>query len=233
MPPRSEDNGHVRVADEDTNHGLTPEARRRLLVEFNDTTAPYPQLCLHQLVAERSRLVPERVAVRCGGAELTFAQLERQAHQLAHHLMHLGVGPESLVGVCLERSVEMLVSLLGVLHAGGAYVPIDPAFPAERQAYMLDDSAAPVLITSASLAEGLDRPALAVVKVDADRPAIAQRPSEAPTVVSSPDQLAYVMYTSGSTGRPKGVQITHRALVNFLTTMSRARVSRSTTCWWR
>jgi amino acid adenylation domain-containing protein len=192
----------------------------RLLASWNDTTAPYPQRCLHELLHEQARRTPQREAVSCAGQTLSFEQLDRRANQLAHHLRTLGVGPEVLVGIAVERSVDMLVGLLGILNAGGAYVPVDPAYPTERQEFMLQSSEAPVVLTQEQLVAGLPLDGVEVVCLDRDWPQIATRPAEPPALDTSPDQLAYVIYTSGSTGKPKGVQIPHRALVNFLVTMA-------------
>ena len=134
---------------------LTAAERHQLLVEWNATEASYPQRCLHELIADRARQTPQRTAVVCGIERLNYAELDTRANRLAHHLVGLGVGPETLVGIAVERSVEMLVGLLGILKAGGAYVPVDPAYPAERQAFMLESSPAPVLVTQ----ERLRRPA--------------------------------------------------------------------------
>ncbi|MHB8243494.1 MAG: non-ribosomal peptide synthetase [Solirubrobacteraceae bacterium] len=198
---------------------LTEAERDELLVDFNDTAAPYPHACLHELIAEQSRSTPETVAIEINEEQLTYRELDSRANQLAHHLVELGVGPEALVGICTTRSLEMVVGLLGILKAGGAYVPIDPAYPADRQEYMLASSDAPVLLTQDALRESLPPSTAEVVCLDTDWPSIAGRPTDSPDVAADPEQLAYVIYTSGSTGKPKGVQISHRALVNFLTTM--------------
>src|SRR5262249_34789103 len=128
----------------------------------------------------------------------------------------LGVGPEVLVGLCLERTPELLVGLLGVLKAGGAYVPLDPDYPTERLAYMLGDSRAPVVVTQQALLNRLPEPEARVVCLDRDAGSLAAEPADDPKGGAGPDNLAYVIYTSGSTGRPKGVQVTHGALANFL-----------------
>jgi amino acid adenylation domain-containing protein len=200
-------------------HELGEQERARLLVELNDTAAPYPRACLHELIAQQAATTPDAVAVECGEERLTYAQLDASANRLAHHLLDLGVGPDVLVGICTRRSTAMVVGLLGILKAGGAYVPIDPTYPAERQTYMLESSQAPVILTQQELRDSLPVGDARVVCLDSDWAAIAERPSTPPEVVSDPEQLAYVIYTSGSTGNPKGVQIPHRALVNFLTTM--------------
>jgi amino acid adenylation domain-containing protein len=200
---------------------LTDAERKQLLADWNDTSAPYPGACLHELLADQASRAPEAVALECRGQRLTYGQLDARANQLAHHLHRLGVGPEVLVGICLERSLEMVVGLLGILKAGGAYVPIDPAYPAERQEYMLSHSQAPVVVTQQTLREQLPLGDAHVVSLDGESREIAALPDEAPAVPADPEQLAYLIYTSGSTGKPKGVQICHRALVNFLCTMQR------------
>ena len=199
--------------------GLSGVERDRLLVEWNETGVGYPGCCLHELVGEQVGRCAGVVAVVCGGERLTFGELDERSSRLANYLVGLGVGPEVLVGICVERSVEMLVGLLGVLKAGGAYVPIDPGYPVERQAFMLSDSQAPVVVTQERLVGGLPVEGVEVVCLDRDWPLIGGLSAVAPAVVCDPEQLAYVIYTSGSTGQPKGVQISHRALVNFLWSM--------------
>jgi amino acid adenylation domain-containing protein len=206
-------------ADQHAAHPLTEPERRRLLVDLNDSAAPYPRACLHELFATQAASTPEAVAVQLMDRRLTYAELETRANQLANHLVELGVGPDVLVGICLGRSLEMVVGLLGILKAGGAYVPVDPTYPADRQAYMLSDAQAPVIVTQAELRDSLAGNGAQIVCLDADELTLARQPSSPPSLASDPEQLAYVIYTSGSTGRPKGVQIPHRALVNFLTTM--------------
>jgi amino acid adenylation domain-containing protein len=198
---------------------LTESERQQLLVEWNDTASDYPRACLHELTAAQAQKTPDAVAVQFRDEQLTYAQLDERANQLAHHLIALGVGPETLVGICVERSLEMLIGLIGIMKAGGAYVPIDPAYPAERQEYMLTNSEAPVIVTQERLRSSLPASQASVVCLDTDWATIATLPAVAPDVEASPEQLAYVIYTSGSTGLPKGVQIPHRALVNFLVTM--------------
>jgi amino acid adenylation domain-containing protein len=198
---------------------LGERERERLLAELNDTAAPYPRACLHELIAAQAQATPDAVAVEHGEQRLTYRELDARANRLAHHLRELGVGPEVLVGICVRRSEAMVVGLLGIVKAGGAYVPIDPAYPAERQAYMLENSQAPVVVTERELSGSLPVGGARVVCLDADAASIARHPDTAPEVRADPEQLAYVIYTSGSTGNPKGVQIPHRALVNFLTTM--------------
>ncbi|HEX2189521.1 MAG TPA: amino acid adenylation domain-containing protein, partial [Longimicrobiaceae bacterium] len=161
----------------------------------------------------RVRLAPDAVAVVLEGASLTYRELDRRANRLAHHLRRLGVGPEVRVGVSLERSPELAVGLLGVLKAGGVYVPLDPSLPAERTALLLEDSAVPVVVTRSGLAAGLPAHPARVVRLDADAGALAAEPDHAPPVPVLPESAAYVLYTSGSTGRPKGVVVDHAALL--------------------
>ncbi|HYN84383.1 MAG TPA: amino acid adenylation domain-containing protein, partial [Pyrinomonadaceae bacterium] len=201
---------------------LAADERERLLVTWNDTAADYPRDRLaHQLFEAQAARTPDSAAVEYAGDALTYAELNRRANRLARHLRRLGVGPETTVGVCVGRSAGMVAALLAVLKAGAAYVPLDPNHPAERLAYVLADARTPVLITESSLAAARPAHAARVVLLDADSPVIDRESDEPLECAAVPDNLAYVIYTSGSTGRPKGVQITHRALVNFLSSMSR------------
>src|SRR5262249_50267412 len=152
--------------------------------------------------------------------QITYHELNCRANQLAHHLRALGVGPETIVAVCMERSIEMVVGLLGILKAGAAYLPLDPTYPKERLAFMLSDARAAAVLTQASLKEIV--PAVesaliyAEVCLDADWPLIAQHSEQNPTTSVDPQNLAYVIYTSGSTGEPKGVQVHHQSVVNLV-----------------
>ncbi|WP_279432949.1 AMP-binding protein, partial [Nostoc sp. 106C] len=145
---------------------------------------------------------------------LTYQELNVRANQLAHYLKTLGVGPEVLVGICVERSIDMIVGILGVLKAGGAYLPLDPSYPKERLAFMLEDSQVPVLLTQERLVESLLAHKARIISLDADWDAIAQQRPENLNSEVTPDNLAYIIYTSGSTGQPKGVMITHRGICN-------------------
>src|SRR5262249_14694328 len=149
-----------------------------------------------------------------------YAELDARANRLAHHMVALGVAPDALVGLCAERSLDMLVGALAILKAGGAYVPLDPRYPADRIAYMLLDSGARVLLTQRALEESLPAGVEHVVRLDADAARWAEPPATPPETGAGPEPLAYVIYTSGSSGRPKGVEIPHRALVNFLAAMA-------------
>ncbi|MBE7383125.1 MAG: amino acid adenylation domain-containing protein [Leptolyngbya sp. SIO1E4] len=199
---------------------LTEPERHQLLIEWNNTQATYPHdKCIHQLFAEQVKRTPDAVAVVFEDAHLTYQELNDRANQLARYLQSLGVGPEALVGICLERSLEMVVGLLGILKAGGAYVPLDPDYPAERLAYILDNSRATALITTHQLAARLPSVPKHLICLEDDQALIATYSRDDFPANVQPDNLAYVIYTSGSTGNPKGVQICHRSLVNFLCSM--------------
>ncbi|WP_232665905.1 non-ribosomal peptide synthetase [Pseudonocardia sp. TRM90224] len=172
--------------------------------------------CVHELVAERAGLAPDAVAVVGAASVLTFGELDRVANRLAHRLRELGVGVETPVAVVMHRCPELVVALLGVLKAGGAYVPIDPGYPAERVAYMLGQTAAPVVITQGELAGGLPADGSRVV-LELDPGTVLDTPDTPPQVAVRPGNLAHVIYTSGSTGAPKGAMIHHRGLANLCT----------------
>jgi amino acid adenylation domain-containing protein len=196
---------------------VSPNERRQLLVEFNDTRIDYPDAkCIHELFAERARHEPENTAVVFENRRLTYAELEARANQLAHHLRSLGVGPEVPVAICMDRSLEMVVGILGILKAGGAYVPLDPEYPQERIAYVMEDVQAPVLLTQKSLSDRMPEVGIEVVCVDSDWDTIARHGEGPPSVNGTAQNLAYVIYTSGSTGRPKGVMVEHGGLFNAI-----------------
>ncbi len=208
------------VADPDQKIAALPllaEAERhRLLIEWNDTRREYPRdKCVHQLFEEQVARTPEAVAVVFENQHLTYRELNARSNQLAHYLRDLGVGPEMLVGICLERSLEMVVGLLGILKAGGAYVPLDPEYPAERLAFLLRDSAAPVLLTQKHLLPSLPDCSARVICLDADASTFADMSEANPPPLATPDNLAYVIYTSGSTGVPKGVLVSHDNVVRL------------------
>ncbi|HYR08117.1 MAG TPA: amino acid adenylation domain-containing protein, partial [Longimicrobium sp.] len=192
--------------------------RHQVVEEWNRTADDYPaDHGLAALFAEQAARTPDAVAVECGDAALTYAQLDDRSSRLAHHLVRLGVGPEVRVGICLERSLEMVISLLAVLKAGGAYVPLDPGYPAERLDFMLGDAGVSVLVTQEALRESLSpRAGIRVVSVDGEWERIAAEPVDAPASAAGPGSLAYVMYTSGSTGRPRGVCVEHRSVVRLV-----------------
>jgi amino acid adenylation domain-containing protein len=199
---------------------LTEEERHQLLVQWNDTATDYPQdQCIHQLFEAQVEETPDAVAAVFELQQLTYQDLNARANQLAHYLQSLGVKPETLVGLCVERSLDMLVGLLGILKAGGAYVPLDPSYPEERLQFMLQDSAAPVLLTQQKLATELPTYDVQVICIDADGPEISRCRTQNVDSQVQPDNLAYILYTSGSTGKPKGVMLQHQSVVNFLTSM--------------
>ena len=192
---------------------LTEAERQQLLVEWNSTKTDCPRdVCIHQLFEAQAERTPDVVAVVFEAEQLTYAELNRRANQLAHHLRALGVGPEVLVAICLERSLEMVIGLLGILKAGGAYVPLDPAYPKERLAFMLKDAQVPVLLTQERLVAGLPEHDTKVICLDSDWETIARENGENPGVSTLPENLAYVIYTSGSTGQPKGVLVSHHSI---------------------
>ena len=201
---------------------LTGEPERRALLAWGgveERAAGLPPAPVHRLFERRAELAPQAAAVIAGGSQLTYAGLNREANRLAHHLRDLGVGPETVVGVALERSPGMIVALLAVLKAGGAYVPLDPAYPVDRLAYILRDAAAVVLITTERLRDalpGLVGESMPVVLLDADAERIATRHDANPEVAVDGENLSYLIYTSGSTGKPKGVMVRHAALANYV-----------------
>ncbi|AEI67903.1 non-ribosomal peptide synthetase [Corallococcus macrosporus] len=194
---------------------LTQEARREVLFDWNDTRVPGLGACLHELFEAQARRTPDAIAVVAPEAgSLTYGQLDAKANQLAHHLRARGIGPEVLVGVCLERTPELLVALLGILKAGGAYVPLDPTYPAERLARMASEARLSLLLTQQSLVEAFANPEVSLYLLDTEAPARAALPPQAPARLTTPDGLAYVVFTSGSTGTPKGVMVSHRSWAN-------------------
>ena len=202
---------------------LDTAERAAVVRSWNDTPADYPQeLCLHELIAAQAARTPGAAAVTFAGTALTYGDLQARAHRLAHWLRRAGVGPDTLVGVCAERSPELVVALLGILAAGGAYVPLDPSYPRDRLAFMREDSGVSLVLTQAALAEGWAGAGVRVLRLDADWPEVAGEPATPPAPGVTPDHLAYLIYTSGSTGRPKGAGNTHRAIVNRLLWMQDA-----------
>ncbi len=203
--------------------GIGPEERRLLLEDFARTAAPLPTArSIHELIEAQAALRPAAPAIGFAGEQLTYGDLDSRANQLAHHLRSLGVGPEVRVGLFLERSFELMIAIVGVLKAGGAYLPIDPATPTERLQMILDDAAAPLVLISESLKGRLPRSSRRSLSLDAEWPEVAARSTSAPTVWTAPDNAAYLIYTSGSTGRPKGVVVSHRNLLH--STAARALV---------
>ncbi len=211
---------------------LTAAEREQIVVHWNQTARPFPRDCtLPELFAVQVVRAGQAVAVIQGDRQLTYAELDARANQVAHRLRRAGVRPETLVALCLERSMELIVAVLGILKAGGTYVSLDPAYPPERLAFMLGDTGAPVVLTQAKLRATVEefctvafrnagsnasRSAPEIIQLDADWDAIGRESPLAPECGATPENLAYVSYTSGSTGRPKGVCIPHRAVSRLL-----------------
>ena len=196
---------------------LTEAERQQVLVDWNNTQTHYPKdKCIHQLFEEQVEKTSDAVAVVFDEQKLTYRELNNRANQLAHHLQNLGIQPEDLVGICVERSLEMIVGLLGIMKAGGAYVPLDPTYPTERLAYMLEDAQVRVLLTQERFVEGLPANKSKVICLDANWEEISQHNQDNPLKVVSSNHLAYINYTSGSTGKPKGVAVVHRGVIRLL-----------------
>ncbi|MEH2095023.1 amino acid adenylation domain-containing protein, partial [Nostoc sp.] len=202
---------------------LTASEQQQLLVEWNDTSVDYPQdKCIHQLFEEQVERTPDAVAVVFENQQLTYHQLNCRANQLAHYLRSLGVGADVLVGICVERSLEMVVGLLGILKAGGSYVPLDPEYPQDRLSFMLEDAQVSVLLSQQQLVEKLPEHQARVVCLDTDWQIIPQSNQQNPIVGVQASNLAYIIYTSGSTGKPKGAINTHLGICNRLLWMQQA-----------
>ncbi|MEH2114380.1 amino acid adenylation domain-containing protein [Nostoc sp.] len=199
---------------------LTPSEQQQLLMEWNDNQVDYPQdKCIHQLFEEQVERTPDAVAVVFDNQQLTYHELNTRANQLAHYLRSLGVSADVLVGICVGRSLEMVVGLLGILKAGGAYVPLDPEYPQERLRFILEDAQVSVLLTQQHLFEKLPECQAQLISLDTNWQFISQLSQENPITDVQAINLAYVIYTSGSTGKPKGVQISHKSVSNFLSAM--------------
>ena len=197
---------------------VLPLDERTLLLEtWNDTARPYPRdTCVHELFERWVDRRPDAVAVVVGEQSLTYAELDVRANQLAHHLRTLGVGPDVLVGICVERSFEMVIGLLGILKAGGGYLPLDPGYPTERLAFMMEDAAVTVLVTQQRLAAGLPSHRAHIVCLDTDAGMLSRAHATRHPSGASAEHIAYVDFTSGSTGRPKGACIPHRAVARLV-----------------
>jgi len=195
---------------------LTRHERYQMLEEWNATEAACPQLCAHQVFEAQVQHAPNRTALIFENQELTYAQLNARANQLAHYLSSLGARPGKFVGIFMERSVEMIVAVLGVLKSGAACIPLDSVYPKERLTFMLEDSGAPVVVSQQAQAATLPVSGARLVCLDSEWQAISKEPENAPQVAVTPEDWMYVIYTSGSTGRPKGVVVPHRVLVNLV-----------------
>jgi amino acid adenylation domain-containing protein len=202
---------------------LSDAEHHRLLIEWNDTRVEFPEaICLHQLFEAQAARTPDALAAEFQGERLTYRELNSRANRLAHYLQKRGVGPEVLVGICVERSLEMLVGILGVLKAGGAYVPLDPNYPRDRIGFMIDDALLGLVLTQQRLAKDIPSGQARPIFIDQDWERIAKESEENSEVPVAAPNLAYVIYTSGSTGNPKGVMIEHRQIVNFTLAATRA-----------
>jgi amino acid adenylation domain-containing protein len=204
---------------------MTTMTPPQLISKWNDTASEYPRnLCIHQLFEQEVARRPDAVAIRFADEQLTYRQVNERANQIAHRLRKLGVGPEVMVGTLLDRSLDLVVGLLGILKAGGAFVPLDPSYPMERLEFMAADIAAPVMLVQDSVVQRLGFPGTSnpawlhgkSLSLEQNRADIAQESVENPTNQTTADNLAYVMYTSGSTGQPKGVMVSHRAVVRLV-----------------
>ena len=198
------------------------DERERLLRTWNASAAPYPrEMCVAQIFERQAARTPDAIAAAWVQDdridELSYAELDARANQLAHYLQRLGVGPDTPVALYLARSLDLLIALLAALKAGGAYLPLDPSYPAERLHFMLADARAPVVLTSAALSERLPEVSARIVRLDRDAEQIAAEPRTAAHSAATPENLAYIIYTSGSTGQPKGVAMPNRALINLMT----------------
>jgi natural product biosynthesis luciferase-like monooxygenase protein len=201
---------------------LAPEERRRTLEEWNATGAPVPEATVPERIVAQASRTPDATAVVFEDERVTYRELDVRSNRLARRLRALGVGPDVLVGLCVERSVEMMVALLAIHKAGGAYLPLAPEYPADRIAYMLRDAAAPLVLTEDALVGRLGHHGAQVLRLDAEAAAIAREPEAPVPAVARPENLAYVIYTSGSTGRPKGVMVEHRQVASFFAAMDAA-----------
>ena len=194
---------------------MSEAERRQVVVEWNKTRAGFPhEQCIHQIFQEQARRAPDDVAVIFGEERVTYGELNARANRLAHYLRARDVGPEVRVAICVERSVDMIVGLLGILKAGGAYVPLEPKYPAERMSFILADCQARLLLTQHQLRDVLPVAAVETIYLDAEMPAIMRESAGDPVLLTSAENAAHVIYTSGSTGLPKGVVSAHRASVN-------------------
>ena len=202
---------------------LSESEEQRLLDQSNHDRSEYkPDKCLHRIFEERVAVSPNAIALSFENKQLTYSELNQRANQLAHFLRKQGVGPRSLVGICMERSLEMVIAIIGILKAGGAYLPLDLAYPNERLEFILEDAGAKILLTQQHLKESLP-PEGKVISLDSEWERISKESGDNLSG-SSADDLAYVIYTSGSTGNPKGVMISHYNVV---------RLFQSTQDWYR
>jgi non-ribosomal peptide synthetase component F len=194
---------------------LTLSERRRLLIEWNATDAQYPgQVCIHELFEAQAARAPAATTFVCEDAQITYEELNSRSNRLARHLQVLGVGPEVLVGIYIDRSFDFVVALLATFKSGGAYLPLDPSYPKERLAFMLKDAGVSVLLTLTRFVPEIPGEERKFFCLDGDSELLGQYPDTNLATRCSPQQLAYVIYTSGTTGQPNGVAVEHRQLLN-------------------
>ncbi|KNG93534.1 MupA/Atu3671 family FMN-dependent luciferase-like monooxygenase [Pseudaestuariivita atlantica] len=216
---RLSDRDAERLAQRLSNGGTMSDTERaEVLTLWNDTAAPVTPACIHDLIAEQVARTPDATALVSGATALSYADLDARANRAAHVLRQMGVGPDTLVGLHTRRNPHLVVAALAIFKAGGAYVPLDPDYPADRVALYIEDSGAPVIVTTSDLAPDLPPHNAQVLELDTD-PRLASQPDTAPDSGVTPDNLAYLIYTSGSTGRPKGVMVEHRNVANFFAGM--------------
>jgi len=202
---------------------LNTQEKTRLLIEWNQTQRPYTRAqCIHDMFEAQAERHPDQIALIHEQQQLSYAELNARANQLAHHLRRAGVGPEVLVGIMVERSLEMVVALLGVLKAGAAYVPMDPRYPADRLRYMMQDARVAIVLTQDRLTRLLSEPSVPLLCLDSQWDTVDQESRDNPAPIAVAENLAYLIYTSGSTGRPKGVMVQHSSLVNYVHAASQA-----------
>ncbi|MDF5731947.1 MAG: amino acid adenylation domain-containing protein, partial [Rhizonema sp. PD38] len=212
-------------------YALTEQEQYKILVEWNDTTVDYPRyLCIHQLFEAQMEKTLDNIAVVFNKQKLTYQELNHRANKVAHYLQSLGVETEVLVGICVERSLEMIVGMLGILKAGGAYLPLDPTYPQERLSFMLSDSQVQVLLTQQKFVAEFTESGVKTVCLDTDWELINQQSQENPTSDATALNLAYVIYTSGSTGIPKGVAVLHRAVNRLVCNTNYVQLDKSDAC---
>jgi amino acid adenylation domain-containing protein len=199
---------------------LSAAEKEQIVVGWNATDADIPQQCVHELFEAQVGRTPDATAVVFDEKRLTYSELNQRANQLAHHLTKIGAAKEAVVGIYMDRSLEMMIALLGTLKAGAAYLPLDPFYPQERIDFILEDANPLAVLTQSHLASNLSNSAARTVCLDTDRQLLVRESNANLTSRANPDDLAYVIYTSGSTGKPKGVEVQHRAVVNLLKSMS-------------
>ncbi|QBD80521.1 amino acid adenylation domain-containing protein [Ktedonosporobacter rubrisoli] len=194
---------------------LTEQERQQVVLDWNAQRVPFDASCVHELFEEQVARTPDAIAVVAGIRKLSYRELNSRANQLAHYLRRLGVGPDVMVGLCVKRSLDMMVGIMGILKAGGAYVPLDPSYPQERLSLLLQDSQTPILLTQSDVQPTLPRTQARTIALDSMWPEITKEDDKNPVSGATAENLVYIIYTSGSTGTPKGVMICHRSLVNY------------------